>query len=712
LNQLPVVGYYDEKPMKTVKSPIALALLLSSPISLAQTSPEQLTSKADEQSVEVITVHADYRSKSLQKTASSLTVLSAQEIALRSGQNLEELTGAVANVNFSSGSQRARYYQIRGIGERSQFQEPINPSVGIIIDDIDFSAIGSVASTFDMAQVEVLKGPQGTRFGANAMAGLIYMSSNDPSDTFESAIKLTAGNYGSLGTGVLVSGPANDKVNYRLSAEKYQSDGFIENTYLGRDDTNNRDELSIRSKLAIQASDYLDIDLALLHFDFDNGYDAFSLDNTRQTLSDQPGFDQQKTTAMSAKFTYTKIDAFQVVSVLSHANSDLAYGYDEDWAYDGIHPYGYSSTDHYFRDRKTSTAEVRLISQPGHALFSGSTAWLTGFYFKDDQEDLQRQYTYLENDFTSEFSATTLAFFAEFDTQLNERLHLTTGIRVEQRDSDYDNSGSLAFNPKDTMLGGKLVLSYQVNDEDLLYASINRGFKAGSVNTSGSLPDELREFDPEYLWNVELGYKASFLDDSAYLRAAIFYMSRDDIQISSYHLDQRDDGSAEFISYWDNAAKGYNQGLELEGGWNLTDNLELYGALGLISSEFKDYIYADGTKENGRDQAHAPSYQFNLGANYFVSEQWQFNLSVEGKDAFYFSASHSEKSDSMTLLNGSVSYLQDNWQLKLWARNMLDEDYATRGFYFGNDPRDDYAAKAYTQLGEPAVVGLTLDYQF
>jgi hypothetical protein len=66
----------------------------------------------------------------------------------------------------------------------------------------------------------------------------------------------------------------------------------------------------------------------------------------------------------------------------------------------------------------------------------------------------------------------------------------------------------------------------------------------------------------------------------------------------------------------------------------------------------------------------------------------------------------------MTLLNGSVSYLQDNWQLKLWARNMLDEDYATRGFYFGNDPRDDYAAKAYTQLGEPAVVGLTLDYQF
>jgi outer membrane cobalamin receptor len=92
----------------------------------------------------------------------------------------------------------------------------------------------------------------------------------------------------------MLSGPASDKVNYRLAAEKYQSDGFIDNTYLGRDDTNNRDELSIRSKLAIQSSEFLTIDLALLHFDFDNGYDAFSLDNTRQTLSDQPGFDQQK----------------------------------------------------------------------------------------------------------------------------------------------------------------------------------------------------------------------------------------------------------------------------------------------------------------------------------------------------------------------------------------------------------------------------------
>jgi len=189
-------------------------------------------------------------------------------------------------------------------------------------------------------------------------------------------------------------------------------------------------------------------------------------------------------------------------------------------------------------------------------------------------------------------------------------------------------------------------------------------------------------------------------------------MNRDDIQISSYHLNERSDGSSEFISYWDNAAKGFNQGIEIEGSWNISDNFEIYGALGLLETEFKDYIYDDGSTELGREQAHAPGYQFNLGVNYFLDEQWQFNLSIDGKDAFYFSDSHSEKSDKVAILNGSVSYNQEQWQVKLWARNILDEDYATRGFYFGNDPRDFYEAKAYYQYAEPAVFGITFDYQF
>jgi outer membrane receptor protein involved in Fe transport len=722
-----------ERSMNFIKYPLAIALALSlnSSLVFATAANEQI----DE--LEIITVQGDYRQVNVQNSPSSLSVLTQEDLAVRNAQNLEEIVGAVANVNFASGSQRARYYQIRGIGERSQFQEPINASVGLVVDDIDFSGIGSIASTFDIKQIELFRGPQGTRFGATALAGLIYMSSNAPSDEFESALRVSAGNYNSVGAGLVLSGPATDSINYRFSGEHYKSDGFIENTYLGKDDTNNRDETSLRGKLAITASDELTIDLALLYFDFDNGYDAFSLDNNSKTFSDQPGFDQQETTAMSAKFTYSGFKNVEVISILSHANSDLAYGYDEDWAYgeyewheddwdNGIYNPdpcitptgclakvdGYSSTDHYLRDKKNTTAELRFVSQPKASIFAETTSWVAGVYVKQESEDLQRKYTYLASDFTSTFDAKTLAVFAQLNTTLTKTLNLTTGLRVERHSSDYKNSDDIDHSPDDNMIGGKVVLSYQVEENTMVYASVNRGYKAGSVNSSGTLPEHLRSFEPEYLWNYELGYKASFFENSAYVRAAVFYMDRDDIQISSYHVNERQDGSSEFISYWDNAAQGYNQGLELEAAWNISDNLEIYGAVGLLDTEFSDYVYKDGSKENGRDQAHAPNYQFSFGLNYFINEQWQFNLAVDAKDEFYFSDSHDEKSDSVALLHGSVSYLAKQWQVKLWARNILDETYQTRGFYFGNDPRDGYTAKPYYQYGEPAVFGLTLDYDF
>ena len=144
----------------------------------------------------------------------------------------------------------------------------------------------------------------------------------------------------------------------------------------------------------------------------------------------------------------------------------------------------------------------------------------------------------------------------------------------------------------------------------------------------------------------------------------------------------------------------------------VTDNIELYGALGLLNTEFTDFINAEGDNLTGREQAHAPNYQFNLGVNYYLTEQWLVNLSIDGKDEFYFSDSHDQKSESVTLANASVSYMQSNWQIRVWARNLLDEDYTNRGFYFGNDPRDGYTAKGYQQYAEPMVIGATLDYQF
>lgn len=715
--------------MTNQRSTIALAI---SSVLFSQTS---LAEEVNTTSIEVITVKGDFRETSLQKIPNAISILSEEDIKRRNAQNLEEVLALTPNVNFSSGSQRARYYQIRGIGERSQFSEPINPSVGVIIDNVEFTGIGSVSSLFDVAQTEVFRGPQGTRFGANALAGIINIETNAPSDSFEGAVKATLGNYGSKGTGIVLSGPASDKVKYRLAAEQYSSDGFIDNIYLNRDDVNNRDELSLRGKLAIEASKNLSIDLSVMHFDFDNGYDAFSLDNNRTTYSDQPGFDTQETTAISSTFNYKGLDSADVVLIASYANSDLSYGYDEDWAY-GEYEFnaddwdnglyfpdpcitptgclaevdGYSSTDYYFREKETQTLELRATSKEGDEIFDGSTSWVTGLYYKQETSDLTRIYTY-DSDFSSTFDTKTLAAYAELATVLTENVTLTTGLRVENREADYDNSTDFSAKPSDTMLGGKIVLAYQTQDS-LIYASINRGYKAGGVNTDGTLEDSQREFDPEFVMNYELGFKATYLDGDAYLRAAAFYMDRKDVQVKiSYQVEQ----AGEFIEFLSNASQGKNLGVEIESGWQATDSLDIYGSLGLLDTEYEDFSYQteDGLKSlSGREQAHAPSYQFNIGANFAITENLLLNVSIEGKDSFYFSDSHDKESNAYELLNASITYSQDEWNVSVWARNITDEEYQVRGFEFPNDPRDGYTTSGYTQLGEPAVFGVTFNYNF
>ena len=113
--------------------------------------------------LEEIVVTADFRDTNLMETGASISVLDESLIVERGAQHLEEILGIAPNVNYASGTSRARYFQIRGVGDRSQFQEPLNASVGLLLDGIDFSGIGSLGTTFDVEQVEILRGPQGTR---------------------------------------------------------------------------------------------------------------------------------------------------------------------------------------------------------------------------------------------------------------------------------------------------------------------------------------------------------------------------------------------------------------------------------------------------------------------------------------------------------------------------------------------------------------------
>jgi len=661
--------------------------------------------------LEEIIVTADFRKNALEDIPASISVIDTEVMERRNAQHLEDILLNTPNVNLSSGASRARFIQIRGIGERGQFSEPLNSSVGMMIDGVDFSGIGTAAMLYDIEQVEVLMGPQGTRYGSNALAGLVNLQSKAATEEHEFGLQLQGGNYGHRGIAGFISGPATDDLFYRLSVQQLESDGFSQNNTLGRP-TNQRDETTLRAKFRWLMTENETLEFITSMIDIDNGYDAFSLDNVRDTLSDHPGFDRQDSKLASIKFTSGSFNQFSLEVMGAFAQSDIAYGYDEDWVFGGFHPFEYSSTDHYFRDRENSSGEIRLVSSEDGALFNGRTSWVAGVYSLHQDVDLQRNYTFLPDIFASRFIIDRAAVYVETNTLLPDNWSLDLGVRHERFSAKYDDTNDLSFTPDDNLFGAKISLNYHLPGAGLAYASVSRGYKSGGFNTDGSLDADLREFSEETLLNYELGFKTRLLDNRLQLHAALFSMDRDDVQISSSTVRVRDDGSSEFIGFIGNAAAGSNRGVELSAQWTPSETFMLYGSLGLLDTEYEDFVNSQGDSLNGREQAHAPDYQFTLGSEISFTSSLSMNINVQGRDAFYFSDSHSVRSEEYALLNASLRYQSGNLSLNLWGRNLADEDYLVRGFFFGNDPRDDYTAKGYTQLGEPRVYGLTLDLSF
>ena len=204
---------------------------------------------AEEDSVvDEIVVTADFRERPVQQLPASVSVLDAAFIESSAVQHFEELVNVIPNLNWSGDGHRARYFQIRGIGELEQYQGAPNPSIGFLIDDIDFSGIGSVATLFDIQRVEVLRGPQGSRYGANALAGLVYMQSAEPDTEPTGEARLTTASDGAAALGVALGGPLTEagEFRYRFSAHYHSSDGFRDNPFLGRADTNGRTETTLQ----------------------------------------------------------------------------------------------------------------------------------------------------------------------------------------------------------------------------------------------------------------------------------------------------------------------------------------------------------------------------------------------------------------------------------------------------------------------------------
>jgi outer membrane receptor protein involved in Fe transport len=679
--------------------------------------------------LEEIVVTADFRETRIEELPISVSVLDRAELHAAAQQHFEEAIRRIPNLNLSGEGSRARYFQLRGVGELEQYDGAPNPSIGFIVDDIDFSGLGSIATLFDIDRIEVLRGPQGTRYGANALGGLVYMRSQAPPDELSADFEATTGGDGTRALGAAVGAPLSDDVGYRASIHHHENDGFRDNVFLGRGDTYGRDELTARGKLAWTPSDTVEVDFAGLYVDVDNGYDAWAIDNGWNTYSDDPGRDAQRSVAGSVR-VQAELNRVDVVSITAFAETDAVFSFDADWgnaAYWAPYTYDFVTTND--RERSTASQELRLLSKPG-AIASGRGDWLVGVYAQglDERNDHLDVGIYdddsfcdaceLNNPVVSDYDATNVAVFGQVALALGGSVGLTAGLRWEQRSADYGDSNLNAFSPDDQMLGGELAFDWRLGERRSVYLRFARGYKAGGFNVSlagvdFSTVDNVNlspsniEFDAESLTSLEAGIRATSADGRWRADVGAFVARRDDQQVK-IPLQLRLGDPSSFLFVTANSERGQHHGVEATVDWRATQRLALTAAVGWLRAEIEEFaLFPDLA---GREQAHAPGYTYSLAATYATPSGWWARLDLSGMDEFFFDYGHDQASEPYGLTNLSVGREWEAWSVKLWARNVFDEDHFVRGFYFGNEPPD-FPATLYTRLGDPRHYGITLSYR-
>ena len=693
-----------------IRKPVTTIFLIASAGWLPRSFAEAPTPLAE------IVVTASLRSTAAKDLPASVSVINGDDIDNGAVQHLEELLPQVPSLSWAGASSRPRYFQLRGIGELEQYQGAPNPSVGFLVDEIDFSGIGMIASTFDVEQVEVLRGPQGTRYGANALGGLIKVKTRDPSATSDLYAEAGAGDdglwmAGIAGGGALPAGEGFDGA-WRVVLHRSASDGFRHNSYLGRDDTNGRDELNARLKFRLGSDNIWRADLNVMYANFDNGYDAFTIDNSFTTLSDRPGRDSQESRGASLDFSYLGWNQLIMRSITASADSDIEASFDADWgnepAWGVAGPYDFFSRT--LRNRRTLSEDLRLMSGG-----TSDWSWLAGAWLSrlEESNHIADDGLYLGDSFVrlldSRYRATSTAVYGEVDWSWTPATTVTAGLRLEQRDARYDDSDGSAFDPRDRMWGGQLSLTHRLSEDQSLWASLSRGFRAGGFNIGTSVPAGRESFDPEYLWNLELGWKGGDGEGRQSGDVNLFFTRREDQQVAtSLQLDPQD--PLTFMYLTDNTASGEAWGLEASARRRATARLELSSSLSLMQSRYLDYQLED-RRLDGRAWAHAPGWKAAVAATWRHPVGWMARLDLSGEDGFYFDTSHDQRAGTRFLANLRLGFEAGHWSVHAWASNLFDERYPVRGFYFGDEPPD-FPTRLYLRWGDPRQLGITARCEF
>jgi iron complex outermembrane receptor protein len=703
------------KPSIFSRTPLTLALLTTSAIT-------PFASQAAAQALEEVVVTAQRRTQTLQEVPIAVTAFDQQamtEANLFDVAGVSQLTPGLTISTHSLG--RPQVY-IRGIGSNAVGAGADNSVVSFIDEVYIGRSAGTAFDLYDLERVEVLRGPQGTLYGKNAIGGAINYITTKPTDQFYAKGEVLGGNLGLQSVRGLVSGPLTDTTSGKVSLNYRERDGYTSSVFLP-EDMGTIDRLGLRAALRSRPTETLELNLTIDYSEADeipvgrnHGYDpthlytgaglAFDEAAFRDpftTFSDDLGFEKVEVGGISLRADWT-IGTMTLTSISAYRESEYEDFTEIGFWSTAINPGIPDSWGAADESSEQFSQELRLA---GTGL-QDRLEWVTGLYYLNEKVSRDRDLKVfvaatrdtplglMESESTNETKS--YSAFADGTYNLTENVSITAGIRYtyEEKDisqkgiapqviahsvsEDYDITADESWNAATP----RLSLNWNVTDSALLYFSVAEGFKSGGFD-GGPASNEFAArtpFDPEEARQYEIGAKTDWFANTLRVNMALFSTDYTDLQV--LQRVPAFPGDPIGITVTQNAANATTEGVEMEFSWAPLAGLEISGNYAYLDATYDEYLEPDGTDNSGNVLRLAPENSYALITRYAhqlatgaeLGVRWQYiykdETSGDPRNA-PFAVMPEWDTQSLRLWYGAPG---GAWQVSAWVDNLTDEEYS------------------------------------
>jgi iron complex outermembrane recepter protein len=700
---------------------------------------------------EVITVTATKQSADEHRLPASVTAVTEEKINQRGAHSLAELSQLSPNLTQFTDKPNGQL-SVRGIGsgELPRFGGEENPTRGrhpavvLYVDGAPVDAERGLAAfddPLDVQQVEVLRGPQGTLYGRNALGGVVSILSRDPGAQAELDGRIFYGTDNELRASVAGGGPLANGLGLRLAGGYSRSDGSLKNVTTGDDKTASWDRLQARGKMLYQASDVLDLRFTVGGSRYQGSTDMwvpYDRREQRETVTNAPSDDTITgiTTAFQADWHWDKATTLTAILGISQAKEDVAYDSDRSALDLGKTDGSNTAT--------TGSLEVRLAHQD-----NGPLQWLTGVYAARDNLDYQTSTHFSADPIPTPLgnnpasagtpyylaigqaenyhkesgtAATSAALFGEGTYSIDAHWALTLGLRVgyeastldwEQQQSGVASATFSAYSGdrSEVHVLPKAALAYHFDDERMIYGSVAEGYRAGGLNSNATSQTSAQlEYDPEYTWNYEIGLRSLWFERAVAFNLTGFYTDWRDQQVFTERAPN------DVVET--NAARSHVIGAEAELRYRSHNGVSLWANTGVIEAEYDERVgqefisigggaYATTSVDYaGKQFAHIPNFTWALGGAYQYTSGVFTRADVHGHSATYVDDKNANRADAVALFDLRVGYADKWWSVALAGRNLTDETDVLTSITLPSDQIFTTTEPTYVRLAPSRSIGL------